>query len=67
MQTYTERIQQPTIGKHLSMFPCVALLGARQVGKSTLAKEILKNRDNSIYLDLEDPRDLAKLQEPLRI
>ncbi|MCF6300490.1 MAG: ATP-binding protein [Proteobacteria bacterium] len=51
--------------KHLASFPCVTLLGARQVGKSTLAKFILKDYKHSIYLDLEDPRDLAKLQEPL--
>jgi len=49
----------------LEVFPAVALLGARQVGKSTLARIILELVDNSIYLDLEDPRDFAKLQEPL--
>lgn len=65
MQTYIKRYKQTLAEKHLGAFPCVALLGARQVGKSTLAKEILKNWQNSIYLDLEDPRDLAKLQQPL--
>ena len=43
--------------------PVVALLGARQVGKTTLAKQIAKQQD-SIYLDLEDPRDLFKLNDP---
>ena len=65
MQTYIHRLQEETILKHLEVFPAVALLGARQVGKSTLAKRILKIIENSIYLDLEDPRDFAKLQEPL--
>jgi hypothetical protein len=35
----------------------VVLLGARQVGKTTLAKTIA-NDLNSIYLDLEAPQDL---------
>jgi len=40
----------------------VAILGSRQCGKSTLAKEILGRKD--IYLDLEDPDDRQKLQNP---
>jgi len=43
--------------------PAVALLGARQVGKTTLAKTIAKDID-SIYLDLEAPEDLLKLSDP---
>lgn len=62
---HIKRTKKELILKHLKSFPCVALLGARQVGKSTLAKEILKAFPNSLYLDLEDPRDLVKLQEPL--
>lgn len=65
MHDYIKRTHEEAIQKHLSAFPCVALLGARQVGKSTLAKEILSKAKNSIYLDLEDPRDFAKLQEPM--
>ncbi len=40
----------------------VALLGPRQVGKATLALEIAE-RMPSVYLDLERPSDLAKLQD----
>ncbi len=65
MQSYVPRQKEATIIKHLAFFPCVALLGARQVGKSTLAHKILSEFSGSIYLDLEDPRDLAKLQDPL--
>lgn len=65
MQGYKKRIKEHVIQKHLNSFPCVALLGARQVGKSTLAKKILLDDNDAIYLDLEDPRDFAKLQEPL--
>lgn len=47
----------------IAQVPAVALLGARQVGKTTLAKTIAKNID-SIYLDLEAPEDLLKLSDP---
>lgn len=45
--------------------PVVALLGARQVGKTTLAHEIIRRRNGPAALfDLEDPRDLVQLEEP---
>ena len=44
----------------LSFMSAVALLGARQVGKTTLAQAVAKERP-SIYLDLEKPEDLALL------
>jgi len=47
----------------IARVPAVALLGARQVGKTTLAKTIAKDID-SIYLDLEAPEDLVKLSDP---
>ena len=65
MQTYKKRLKEEIINRHLTAFPAVVLLGARQVGKSTLAKKIIENISNAMYLDLEDPRDYAKLQEPL--
>ncbi len=65
MQGYVDRLQTQLIRRHLSAFPAVAILGARQVGKSTLARKIIASFNNSVYLDLEDPRDYAKLQEPL--
>lgn len=51
------------IKKKIAQAPTVALLGARQVGKTTLAKNIAKGMD-SIYLDLEAPEDLLKLSDP---
>ena len=45
--------------------PVVALLGARQVGKTTLAKELAKSRRRVVRFDLEDPRELARLDEPM--
>lgn len=48
----------------LSRFPVVGLLGARQVGKTTLARLITEKTAELVYLDLERPSDLAKLHEP---
>ena len=44
--------------------PVVALLGARQVGKTTLAMELAAGEESVSHFDLEDPRDLARLDEP---
>ncbi|MFW5871961.1 MAG: ATP-binding protein [bacterium] len=43
--------------------PVTALIGPRQCGKSTLAKRIIEGLENVIYLDLERPSDLAKLND----
>jgi predicted AAA+ superfamily ATPase len=48
----------------LEMTPAVVILGPRQVGKTTLALQVAKTRpDTYLYLDLESPRDAAKLGE----
>ncbi len=44
-------------------FPAVAILGPRQVGKTTLAHELADARA-SVYLDLESPSDRNKLSAP---
>jgi predicted AAA+ superfamily ATPase len=44
----------------LAYSPVVAILGPRQCGKTTLAKVI----DATHYFDLENPRDLARLENP---
>ncbi len=60
----TQRKSLPIIKKSLQNFPVVTLLGSRQVGKTTLAKQIMKKQNaNSIYLDLELPSDYLKLEE----
>jgi predicted AAA+ superfamily ATPase len=49
----------------LQRHPVVAILGARQVGKTTLARQLMDSwRGESIRFDLEDPDDLARLEEP---
>ena len=53
-----------TIAGRLKNYQAVALLGARQVGKSTIAEIIIKQFPDSLYLDLERPSDLNKLTDP---
>ena len=53
-----------TVIDHLRHFPGVVLLGPRQVGKTTLAREIVrKRRDRALYLDLERPADRLRLDD----
>jgi predicted AAA+ superfamily ATPase len=55
----------PTLASALAQVPAVALLGPRQVGKTTLALEVAKTRP-SVYLDLESEADRAKLTDAER-
>ena len=48
----------------IAQVPAVALLGARQVGKTTLAKAIAKDID-SIYLDLQAQRICSNSVTPV--
>jgi len=48
----------------LSKFPAVAILGPRQCGKTTLARQFV-DADSARYFDLEDPLSLARLEEPV--
>jgi len=50
----------------LGFFPVVAIVGPRQVGKTTLAKDLLSRMGrDAVYLDLENPEDTAKLTDPV--
>jgi predicted AAA+ superfamily ATPase len=55
----------PDLLNALDEMPAVALLGPRQVGKTTLALEVARTRP-ARYLDLESQADLAKLSDPER-
>ena len=59
-----ERFLCGEIKERLGTNCAVGLLGARQVGKSTLAKKFIAPHYESLYLDLESPKDLAKLGDP---
>jgi predicted AAA+ superfamily ATPase len=58
-----ERRIQARLRDLLKQYPAVALLGPRQVGKTTLAYAIGESVD-SVYLDLESAADRAKLSDP---
>jgi hypothetical protein len=64
MQYYFKRQLHARIKALLRDFPAVAILGPRQCGKTTLALEIAKEAEPSIYLDLERPSDARKLTDP---
>jgi len=64
MHGYKERRITPVIMSRLQSNPAVALLGARQVGKSTVAQRVIQQIPDAIYLDLERPSDLNKLTDP---
>src|ERR1700694_576140 len=58
------RLAAERLQNQLRRFPAVALLGPRQVGKTTLARALADERgDHAVYLDLERPSDRAKLTD----
>jgi len=48
----------------LKRSPVTAILGPRQCGKTTLARQIARTRKAVHYLDLESPADQTRLQNP---
>ncbi len=60
------RFVQDQILRFIQHFPVVAIIGPRQVGKTTLAKMLVPGLTKpSVYIDLENPADHAKFSEPL--
>jgi predicted AAA+ superfamily ATPase len=60
-----KRQAQSEIAKLLEEFPAVGVLGPRQIGKTTLAEAIAAaEKPEPVYLDLERPAEVARLQEP---
>jgi hypothetical protein len=50
----------------LRRYPVVGIVGARQVGKTTLARVVTaRAKGPTSVFDLEDPNDLARLAEPM--
>lgn len=50
----------------LRRHPVVGIIGARQVGKTTLGRLLVKKiKGPSSYFDLENPGDLARLEDPM--
>ncbi len=57
------RISEDYILDLLKGFPCVAIIGPRQVGKTTLAKQIMGSFRTAKYIDLELTSDFVKLED----
>lgn len=59
------RLLRSRIEDYLELFPAVGLLGPRQVGKTTLARALAETSQSApgLYLDLENPSDLARVAE----
>jgi hypothetical protein len=58
------RYLKPFIEDRLRHMPAIVLLGPRQVGKTTLARDIAdKRKAGAVYLDLERPADLRRLYD----
>ena len=67
MHVYIKRKQLKEILHKLKKYPVTALLGPRQTGKSTLAKQIQNHIQKTIYFDLQDPRSLRRMEDPIAI
>ncbi|RPH46367.1 MAG: ATP-binding protein [Burkholderiales bacterium] len=61
-----DRIARARLDAALARSPAVAVLGPRQVGKTTLARAAAAARPGAVYLDLETAADLARLADPAR-
>ena len=64
-----ERRQEiDTLHGLLKRHPVVGIIGARQVGKTTLARFFVKeSQQKSSYFDLENPEDIARLADPMLV
>ena len=50
----------------LKTHPVVGIIGARQVGKTTLAQQIINSINTPCtFFDLENPEDLSRLSDPM--
>ncbi|MES2559535.1 MAG: ATP-binding protein [Bacteroidota bacterium] len=60
-----DRLQLSKIKKLVQQFPAVAILGARQTGKTTIAQQLIQALGKrALYLDLEKASHRARLQDP---
>ncbi|MGH7552410.1 MAG: ATP-binding protein [Longimicrobiales bacterium] len=61
------RLARLALTSRLAQFPAVVLIGPRQVGKTTLARELVDRLgDGAVYVDLERPSDVARLADAER-
>ena len=58
------RLASDSVSRALARSPVVAIIGPRQCGKTTLARQLVA-AESANYFDLEDPVSLARLDQPL--
>lgn len=63
MQSYIYRIVKQQVLEYMRLFPVVAILGPRQSGKSTLAREVGEGINRFLFIDLEDPSDRMRIND----
>lgn len=62
----SRRSHEKNIITRLKNHPVVGVIGARQIGKTTIARRIANEWPSGVTIyDLEDPRDLARLVDPI--
>jgi len=61
MDSLIGRIQVKTLDRYLKKFPIVAVLGARQTGKSTLVRDLLRTKRK--YLTLDDTMNILLAEQ----
>lgn len=61
MSALINRIQTKTLGSYLKTFPVVAVVGARQTGKTTLVKDLLQMK--RMYLTLDDTTNILLAEQ----
>jgi uncharacterized protein len=58
--------ERATLAGLLTQYPVVGIVGARQIGKTTLARYLRRGmRTPPAYFDLENPEHLARLSDPM--
>lgn len=56
------------LSRLVSFQPVVGIIGARQVGKTTLAHQFISTwKGETTYFDLENPKDLSALDDPMLV
>jgi len=61
-------LELEALDRLLRRFPVVGIIGARQVGKTTLARDFsARTGKKVVYYDLENPEDLARLTDPMLV
>ena len=64
MPVMIHRFLDEHVRNALRQVPAVAILGPRQCGKTTLARHLVANLPEVLYLDLERPSDISRLADP---